>query len=288
MNQAYDNLGATSDAYDQLAGIDLTELIGTTAASGDKALMSTVRWCFTDEDCPYDNAFWDGTQMVFGAGYAAADDVVAHELTHGYVERTSALFYFHQSGAINESVSDVIGEIVDHRNPESTASDANWLIGEDLPGGWRRAQPQEPAALRAAGPDAEHGLRERRRLHRRRCRARQRRRRQQGRLPDLAGRHLQRPHDDRHRQRGPDSHQDRTPLPRRHPAAHLRLGVRRPRTRPGQHLRRVRRLEHRRLHPGQLRLGGHGCRRHRAVLRAGRRRARQLARLPCGARRRTA
>ena len=64
--------------------------------------------------------------MVFGTGYAAADDVVAHELTHGYVERTSGLFYFHQSGAINESVSDVIGEIVDHRNPASTASDADW------------------------------------------------------------------------------------------------------------------------------------------------------------------
>jgi len=134
VNQAYDNLGATSDAYDELAGIDLTELVGATAGSGDKALMSTVRWCFIDEYCPFENAFWDGTQMVFGAGYAAADDVVAHELTHGYVDRTSGLFYFHQSGAINESVSDVIGEIVDHRNPKSTASDANWLIGEDLPG----------------------------------------------------------------------------------------------------------------------------------------------------------
>ena len=134
VNQAYNNLGATSQAYLQLAGIDLTELVGATAASGDKALMSTVRWCFTDESCPFKNAFWDGTQMVFGAGFAAADDVVAHELTHGYVERTSGLFYFHQSGAINESVSDVMGEIVDHRNPASTASDAGWLIGEDLPG----------------------------------------------------------------------------------------------------------------------------------------------------------
>ena len=141
VNRAYDNLGATSDAYDELAGIDLTEVVGTTAASGQKALMSTVRWCFDDEDddCPYNNAFWDGTQMVFGAGFAAADDVVAHELTHGYVERTSNLFWFHQSGAINESVADVIGEIVDHRNPASTGSDANWIIGEDLPGSRRRA-----------------------------------------------------------------------------------------------------------------------------------------------------
>ena len=133
VNRAYANLGATSNAYIALDGIDLTELIGATV-SGVKRLQATVRWCFNDAPCPYANAFWDGTQMVFGAGYAGADDVVAHELTHGYVERTSGLFYLHQSGAINESVSDVIGEIVDHRNPASTGSDANWTVGEDLPG----------------------------------------------------------------------------------------------------------------------------------------------------------
>ena len=71
--------------------------------------------------------------MVFGAGYASADDVVGHELTHGYVERTSDLFALHQSGAINESVADTIGEIVDHRNPASTEDDSDWTIGEDLP-----------------------------------------------------------------------------------------------------------------------------------------------------------
>ena len=103
--------------------------------------------------------------MVFGAGYAAADDVVAHELTHGYVERTSGLFYFHQSGAINESVSDVIGEIVDHRNPASTASDADWHIGEDLPGTGGERSLKNPTALRPAGPDAEPGVRQRRRYN---------------------------------------------------------------------------------------------------------------------------
>ncbi len=144
VNRAYDNLGATSDAYSELADIDLTELVGATTSSGQKALMSTVRWCFTDEPCPYDNAFWDGTQMVFGTGYANADDVVAHELTHGYVERTSGLFWFHQSGAINESVSDVIGEIVDHRNPATTTSDADWKVGEALGGGGMRSLKNPP------------------------------------------------------------------------------------------------------------------------------------------------
>ncbi len=132
VNAAYDHLGATSDAYDQLADIDLTALIGT---GSPKRLMSTVRWCFTEDPCPYNNAFWDGTQMVFGTGYAAADDVVAHELTHGYVERTSALFAYQQSGALNESLSDVIGEVVDHRyNPDAENNDA-WDLGEALPGG---------------------------------------------------------------------------------------------------------------------------------------------------------
>jgi bacillolysin len=132
VNQAYDNLGATSDAYDDLDGIDLTQLIGANV-SGTTTLQSTVRWCFSDDTCPYANAFWDGTQMVFGTGYAAADDVVGHELTHGYVERTAGLFSFHQSGALNESLADTIGEIVDHRNPLSADPDSEWVLAEDIP-----------------------------------------------------------------------------------------------------------------------------------------------------------
>ncbi len=131
VDAAYDNLGATSQAYAELDGLDLTDLIGFTR-SGTKALAATVRWCFSDDDCPYPNAFWDGHQMVFGAGYARADDVVAHELTHGYVARTADLFYLHQSGALNESLADTIGEIVDHRNPLSPQSDSSWTLGEDL------------------------------------------------------------------------------------------------------------------------------------------------------------
>ena len=145
VNQAYDNLGATSDAYAALDGQDLTALIGGTV-DGTKSLLSTVRWCFSDDSCPYDNAFWDGRQMVFGAGYAKADDVVGHELTHGYVERTSALFYFHQSGAMNESLADTVGEIVDHRH--GVDDDAAWNVGEDL---------NIPAAVRSMKDPTLHG-----------------------------------------------------------------------------------------------------------------------------------
>ena len=132
VNAAYDNLGATSDTYLALGGRDLTEIIGTGTT---KKLMSTVRWCFTDFTCPFPNAFWDGTQMVFGSGYAGADDVVAHELTHGYVERTSALFALHQSAALNESLADIVGEVVDHRYNPSPEDNSAWNLGEDIPGG---------------------------------------------------------------------------------------------------------------------------------------------------------
>ena len=54
--------------------------------------------------------------MFYGDGYAGADDVVGHEITHGVIDRSSDLFYWGQSGAINESLADVMGEIVDHRN----------------------------------------------------------------------------------------------------------------------------------------------------------------------------
>ena len=72
--------------------------------------------------------------MVFGAGYTSADDVVAHELAHGVIQHTAGLVYWYQSGAINESMADVVGELVDLA--DGTGSDApelRWRLGEDLP-----------------------------------------------------------------------------------------------------------------------------------------------------------
>ena len=54
-------------------------------------------------------------------------------MTHGVTERTSDLVYWGQSGAINESISDIMGEIVDHRNVDPGDSPTNWALGEDLP-----------------------------------------------------------------------------------------------------------------------------------------------------------
>jgi bacillolysin len=80
---------------------------------------------------PMDNAFWNGTQMVFGdcsgttfAHIGSALDVVGHEFTHAITDKTAKLEYENQSGALNESFSDVFGYLI-----EGQASD--WLMGED-------------------------------------------------------------------------------------------------------------------------------------------------------------
>ncbi len=114
-------------------------------------LISTVRYCpeDTEEDCPYPNAYWTSRygQMVYGEGYASADDVVGHEMTHGVTDYESNLYYYRQSGAISESFSDVWGEFADQINGKGNDSAAvRWLIGEDLPGGASRnmANPTNP------------------------------------------------------------------------------------------------------------------------------------------------
>ena len=115
VDAAYDHAGSVSTFYQAVGGVDLTDLIGVNV-SGVKKLAATVRVCTTDsvnDPCPYPNAFWNGTQMNYGAGYAAADDVVAHEITHGVIQLDAGLVYWGQSGAINESLSDIFGEIVD-------------------------------------------------------------------------------------------------------------------------------------------------------------------------------
>ena len=77
--------------------------------------------------------------MVYGdgAGFPLAEDVVAHELTHGVTNFTSNLFYFYQSGAINESFSDIWGEYVDQTNTRPGEMDSpadRWWLGEDVAG----------------------------------------------------------------------------------------------------------------------------------------------------------
>jgi Zn-dependent metalloprotease len=89
----------------------------------------------------YDNAFWNGQQMIFGDGdgqifqcFTVSIDIIGHELTHGVTGDTANLDYQGQSGALNESVSDVFGSMVKQysANPKQTAANADWLIGEGI------------------------------------------------------------------------------------------------------------------------------------------------------------
>ncbi|GAA1916467.1 hypothetical protein GCM10009737_17410 [Nocardioides lentus] len=87
----------------------------------------------------YVNAFWDGTQLVFGDGdgevfdrFTVAIDVVAHEFSHAVVQHTADLVYEGQSGALNESVCDVFASCLVQRRRGETAAEADWLIGRGL------------------------------------------------------------------------------------------------------------------------------------------------------------
>lgn len=128
-NYAYNYSGDTYNFYATYHGRDSLDNAGL-------PLISTVRFCPDSANCPYENAFWNGQQMVYGAGYASADDVVGHEMTHGVTDYESRLFYYMQSGAINEAFSDIWGELIDLTNSAGNDSSAvRWLMGEDLPGG---------------------------------------------------------------------------------------------------------------------------------------------------------
>ncbi|PGW73696.1 M4 family metallopeptidase [Bacillus thuringiensis] len=84
----------------------------------------------------YENAFWspEQGQMVYGDGngttraYSAAVDVVGHELTHAVIENTSNLIYENESGALNESISDIFGTLIEFYNGKNP----NYTVGENL------------------------------------------------------------------------------------------------------------------------------------------------------------
>jgi thermolysin len=91
----------------------------------------------------YNNAFWDGASMTYGDGdgttYRPFDalDVVGHEMAHGITERTSNLQYQNESGAANESFSDIFGVVIEFKTGTLTGAGgvsypADWWIGEDL------------------------------------------------------------------------------------------------------------------------------------------------------------
>ncbi|MFI9646221.1 M4 family metallopeptidase [Streptomyces sp. NPDC052040] len=127
VNRAYAGLGATFELYLRAYGRDSIDGRGL-------PLDASVHF---GEN--YDNAFWNGEQMVFGDGdgevfvdFTSSVDVIGHELTHGVTQYTANLAYFGQSGALNESLSDVFGSLIKQYSLGQTAAEADWLIGAGL------------------------------------------------------------------------------------------------------------------------------------------------------------
>jgi Zn-dependent metalloprotease len=136
VDDAHDHAGLTYDYYFTQHGRDSYNGSGAT-------IVSTAHYRTN-----FGNAYWDGTQMVYGDGDAyfyplpGALDVVGHELTHAVTERTANLVYSGESGGLNEATSDILAAAIESWS-RGWAEDADvWLVGEDV------VKPALGAALR--------------------------------------------------------------------------------------------------------------------------------------------
>ena len=87
----------------------------------------------------YNNAMWNGRQMIYGDGdktvfgsFTEDLDIIGHELAHGVTQFTANLKYANQSGALNESFSDVFGILIKQFSLKLNVNQSNWLIGENI------------------------------------------------------------------------------------------------------------------------------------------------------------
>jgi Zn-dependent metalloprotease len=129
-NRAYDYLGKVRDFYKEKLGRNSIDNAGLN-------IVGNVNF-----GGGFDNAFWDETTLVMvfgnGSGIVFKDltndiDVAGHELTHGVTQFSAGLNYTpDQSGALNESFSDMMGTAVDAWVNNRDADTHNWLIGEDI------------------------------------------------------------------------------------------------------------------------------------------------------------
>jgi Zn-dependent metalloprotease len=127
VNEAYDGSGNTYDFY---ANVFSRNSIDDRGAR----LLSTVHY-----GNGFDNAFWNGRQMIYGDGdgqlftrFTIALDVIGHELTHGVTQFTAGLSYQGENGALNEHVSDAFGIMVKQYALNISAAHSDWLIGAGL------------------------------------------------------------------------------------------------------------------------------------------------------------
>lgn len=122
VNEAYDGAGDTYKLYLDAYGRKSLD-------DKNMSLISTVHY-----DKNFDNAFWNGEQMVYGDGsffnpFTRDLTVEGHELSHAVTQYTCNLDYQDQPGALNEHFSDVMGALVEQYAYGQTADKATWLIG---------------------------------------------------------------------------------------------------------------------------------------------------------------
>ena len=126
VNKAFDGCGGVYDFY--------YTVFGRSSIDGNgKRLDSIVHF-----NRNFANAFWDGSRMIYGDGDGIliidfmVPDVIGHEITHGHTQYLSGLGYFGQTGALNESISDVFGSMFKQWLLGQSSADASWLIGEGI------------------------------------------------------------------------------------------------------------------------------------------------------------
>lgn len=127
VSEAYDYSGSTYNFFKHIFKRNSIDTRGM-------KLDSTVHY---GED--YNNAFWNGTQMVYGDGdgeifqrFTKSIDVIGHELSHGVTQYEAGLEYEGQAGALNESFSDVFGSLIKQYFLNQKSEEADWLIGSGL------------------------------------------------------------------------------------------------------------------------------------------------------------
>lgn len=127
LDAAHNNAGTTYDFYNSVFGRDSYDNNGAT-------MYSTVHYSSN-----YNNAFWNGSQMVYGDGdgstfspLSQSLDVVAHELTHAVTSSESNLVYSYESGALNEAMSDIFGAACESWSNSWVINSNTWSLGEDI------------------------------------------------------------------------------------------------------------------------------------------------------------
>jgi len=124
---AFHNGGVVRDYFFMLFGRAGYDSTGSVLESYVRyGSLSNAYWCPQQSySCPKANV------MVYGPGYAEAVDIVGHEVTHGIISHEKNLLYLNESGAVNESLADIFGTLIEQY---ASVPRANWVIGEKLPG----------------------------------------------------------------------------------------------------------------------------------------------------------